>query len=325
LLDRGAGVVQDQTMPLRPEIISRQMFGHLSTFVAVAETLSFRQAAEIVGRSQPAVTSQINQLEQLLGVRLLVRTTRQVRLTAAGAELLSRAKKLLTETHRLVRDMQSHADLLTGQVVASFAPTIAISLVPRVLSAFENEYPGIRVMLREDLGPEMFEEVQTGRVDFGIGPYSRVPDRLTFKPIFEQEFFLILPATHPLAIRGHARVDDMADLNLLCSAAGSTAREMLDEATQAEGIVIRPKYEALQYPTLFALASAGFGATVMPAVNPDLLEALGLKAVPFRGVRLARSIGMITRRDEALAPAAAAFVRLLLLTAEQEGDQLGLG
>lgn len=312
-------------MPLRTELISRQMFGHLTTFVAVAETLNFRRAAETVGRSQPAVTSQINQLEQLLGVRLLARTTRQVRLTAAGAELLERAKKLLTETHRLVRDIQSQAGLVTGQVVASFSPTIAISLVPRVLGAFESEYPGIRVLLREDLGPEMIEAVQTGSVDFGIGPYSRVPDRLVFKAIFEQEFFLILPVTHPLAIRGHVRVRDLADLDILCSAVGTTAREVLDEAMQAEGLVIRPKYEALQYPTLFALASAGFGATVMPAVNPDMLGALGLKAVPFRGARLVRPIGMLARRDEALAPAAEAFVRLLLLTAEQEGDRLGLG
>lgn len=312
-------------MPLRTEVISRQMFGHLETFVAVAETLNFRRAAETVGRSQPAVTSQINQLEQLLGVQLLTRTTRQVRLTAAGAELLDRAKKLLTETHRLVRDIQSQAGLLTGQVVASFSPTIAVSLIPRVLSAFESEYPGIRVLLREDLGPEMIQAVQTGSVDFGIGPYKRVPERLAFKAIFEQEFFLILPAGHPLAIRGHVRIRDLAELDILCSAVGTTAREVLDEALQAEGIVVRPKYEALQYPTLFTLASAGFGATVMPAVNPDMLAALGLKAVPFRGARLTRPIGMIVRRDEALAPATEAFMRLLLLTAEQEGGRLGLG
>jgi DNA-binding transcriptional LysR family regulator len=311
-------------MSPNPELISRQIFGHLTTFVAVAETLNFRRAAEVVGRSQPAVTAQINQLEELLGVRLLVRTTRQVRLTSAGAELLSRARKLLSETHRLVSDLQSQAGLVSGQVIASFSPTIAVSLVPRVLRAFEHEHPGIHVLLREDLGPEMFAAVQTGGVDFGIGPYARVPEQLVFQAIFEQEFFLILPVGHPLALKGHARVRDLADLNILCSATGTTAREVLEDAARAEGIVIRPKYETLTYPTLFALASAGFGAIVMPTVDPDMLEAFGLKAVPFRGARLARPIGMIVRRNEALAPAADAFVKTLLLIAEQEGHQLGL-
>lgn len=312
-------------MTLRPEHASRAIFSRLPAFVAVAESLNFRRAAEAVGRSQPAVTSQINQLEDLLGVRLLVRTTRQVRLTAAGAELLERAKKLLTETERLVEDIQSQAGLLKGQVVASFSPTIAVGLIPPVLGAFESEYPGIRVLIREDLGAPMFESVATGSVDFGIGPYYRVPDRLQFKPIFDQEFFLILRQDHPLAIRGHARVRDLASLDLLWPAVGSTAREVLDKATQAEDIVIRPKYEALQYPTLFVMAAAGFGATVMPAVSPDLLTAMKLKAIPLRGTRLTRPMGIITRRDEALAPAAEAFVRILLLTAERESHRLGLG
>lgn len=310
-------------MALRPETLTPSIFRRLGTFVAVAETLSFRRAAEMVGRSQPAVTAQINQLEDALGVKLLVRSTRQVRLTAAGAELLERAKRLLAESERLVRDIQSQAGLLTGQVVASFSPTIAVSLVPRVLAAFEVEHPGIRVMLREDLAPQMFEAIRNGVVDFGIGPYRPVTEELGFEPIFEQEFSLIIRMDHPLAIRGHARVRDLATIDVLCSAVGTTAREVLDDATQAEGITVRPKYETLQYPTLFALAAAGFGGTVMPAVNPDVLPTMGLKAVPFRGRRLARAIGLISRRGEALAPGAQAFVRLLLLTAEQESHRLG--
>jgi len=304
--------------------VPRQFFGHLATFVAVAETLSFRNAAEILGRSQPGISAQIRQLEDYLGIELLVRTTRQVRLTAAGAELLDRAKKIMTETQRLVSDIQAQGGIQGGQIVVSFSPTTAVSLIPPVLTAFVEEYPGVRVLLREDLGAEQIEAVQTANADFGVGPYYRVPEALRFEPVFEQEFFLIVRADHPLAFRGHIRVKELVDVDLLSSSFGTTAREVLDEALRKEGITLAPRFEALQYPTLFTLAASGFGGTVMPLVNRNMLTALGLKAIPFRGTRISRTIGIITRRGEEPAPAANAFIRLLLLIAEQEGRNLGL-
>jgi DNA-binding transcriptional LysR family regulator len=303
--------------------LPRQLFGQLATFIAVAETLSFRRAAEIMGRSQPAITTHIQQLEDYLGIALFVRTTRHVRLTAAGAELLERAKKILVETRRLMEDMRSQVGMMNGQVVASFSPTTAVSLTPRVLTAFVAKYPGIRVQLREDLGSEMLEAVATAEVDFGIGPY-RVPEALSFQPLFEQEFFLIVHGDHPIAIRGHARLAELADLDILCSSEGTTARAVLEKALRAAGIPLRPRFEALEYPTLFTLAASGFGVAVMPLVNLSLLNGLNLRAVPFRGTRLFRTIGLISRRGEAFSPPVDAFVQVLVQTIQREGRDLGL-
>ncbi len=304
--------------------LPRQIYGQLATFVTVAETLSFRRAAELLGRSQPAVSAHVKELEAYVGVALLTRTTRQVRLTAAGAELFDRAKKVLTETRRLVSDIQSQAALLKGQVVASFSPTTAFSLTPAVLKAFVQDYPGIRVELREELGTEMLDSVQSGDADVGIGPYHNVPDTLSFRPLFEQEFFVIVRSDHPLALRGHARISDLNDLDMLWSPTGTTAREVLEQAVRGAGIVVDTRFEAVQYPTLFALAAAGFGATVMPLVSMDLLRGLNLSAVPFRDTRIFRTVGLITRRGEAFSPSVNAFVHVLVETAEREGRGLGL-
>jgi len=304
--------------------LPRQLLGHLATFVTVAETLNFRHAAEILGRSQPAISAHVKELEAYVGVALLVRTTRQVRLTAAGAELLDRARRILVDTKRLVGDIQSQAALLKGQVVASFSPTTAFSLTPRVLTTFVRDYPGIRVELREELGPEMLHAVQSGAADIGIGPYRDVPDALSFRPLFEQEFFLIVRSDHALAIRGYARLAELAELDVLCSSIGTTARAVLEEALRSAGIAFNARFEALQYPTLFSLAAANFGAAVMPLVSQDLLRGLDLRAVPFRDARLFRTVGLITRRDEAFSPAVNAFVHVLIETAVSEGRQLGL-
>jgi len=307
------------------ELLSQSIFTRrLSTFVVVAETLSFRQAAAMIGRSQPAVTAQIQQLEEFLGVSLFIRSTRQVRLTGAGAELLERSKKLLVETDRLVSDFRSHAMVSKGQVVVSFSPTVAFGLFPPTLKAFEQEYPNVRVLLREDLGPEMFAALQMATVDFGIGPYHNVPDTLEFQGIFEQDFFLILRKEHPLSIRGYARFSDLTSMDLLCSAIGSTARAVLDEAFKSNGLTFKPKYEALQYPSLFSMTAAGFGATVMPIVNADLLAAMNLKAIPVRGIRMSRTVGLITRKGEDLSPASTAFLRIVRLTVDLERVRLGL-
>ena len=298
-------------MDIDQKIASRPIIGHLATFIAVAETSSFRRAAERVGRSQPAVTAQIHQLEALLGVQLFVRTTRHVQMTPVGEELLSRAKQLVIETDQLVRDFQDRADLERQRLSVSVSPTVASGLMAGFLAAFETDHPKVTVSIREDLGPDMVEALETGAVDFGIGPYSEVPKRLEFRPLFRQPFFLILRRDHPLCAAGAVRIADLQSLDLLCPAKGTTARSVLDEVAAEKEIAIRPKYEALQYHTLISMVTAGLGVTVMPMTSRAFLDALELEALSFEDADLRRDVGLLTRRDHALAPVARDFIDLL--------------
>jgi DNA-binding transcriptional LysR family regulator len=307
-------------MPIRPNIASRPVIGQLATFIAVAETRSFRRAAERVGRSQPAVTAQINQLEAMLGVQLFTRTTRQVRTTPVGDALLVRAKRLVAETDQLIRDFQDRADLESRRITVSVSPTVAAGIMARLLVAFEADHPKVTVSIREDLGPDMVEGLETGSVDFGVGPYGSVPKQLQFQPLFRQTFFLILRRDHPLARRRKARLADLEGLDLLCPARGTTARSVLEEAVAAAGMDIRPKYEALQYHTLIGMVAAGLGGTVMPMTSRPLLDALGLKALAIADADLSRDVGLLTRRDQELSPVATAFVDLLFRTAKESSN-----
>ena len=310
------------TAPVRR--VPPQMLGHLTTFVAVAELLNFRQAARALARSQPAVTAQIHQLEGELGTKLFHRSTRNVRLTPQGETLLVRARKLLADAAGVVDEVRAEQGGGGRRIAVSFSPTLAVSLVPDILARVSCEMPRLRLLLREDLGAEMFAAVQTGAVDFGIGPYIRVPSGLDFRPILEQELYLIFKDTHPIARNAAPRVRDLEALDILCSARGSSARDVLDRAAMAEGFVVRPRYEALQYPTLFSLASAGLGVTVMPKVDSRILEALSLVARPLSDRRLRRTIGVISRREERLSPDADAIIDTLLRLAGEEGLTNGL-
>lgn len=306
-------------MVLRPNLAARSIIGHLTTFVAVAETRSFRAAAEQIGRSQPAVTAQVNQLEALLGVRLFTRTTRQVTPTLAGRELLERAKRLVVETDELVRDFQSHGELTSGRVALSASPTVAIGLLSRALVHFEQEYPGIAVSIREDFADEMFEALSTGHVEIGIGPYAEVPERLVFRPVLEQPFLLIVPRGHALARRRRLKFRELEGEPMVCPTRGTTARSLIERAARQAGFALTVKCDTMQYQTVASMVAAGLGITVMPLVDRRVLAALDLVALPFADLDLYREIGVISRRNEEPSASAQAFLALLSrLTADVE-------
>ncbi|TFF24859.1 LysR family transcriptional regulator [Jiella endophytica] len=302
----------------------RQIIGLIATFVAVAELGSFKRAAEVIGRSPSAVTTQINQLEELLGVRLLVRTTRNVRLSSAGEQFLGRGRRLLNETERLIRDFRGQGDKLAGKVELSVSPTIAVSLVPKVLHLLSDEHPDVKITLYEGLRDDVLNSVERGAVDFGIGPYADVPQSLSFERIFEQLFHLILPEKHPIARRGFATPADLHGLDLLCASTGATARAVLEEIARDAGLTVIPRYETLQYPTLYALVAGGLGATVMPVVDPNFLAASRLVAVPFQGRKVSRTIGIISRRGEPITAVSQLFIRAIQETALRYRDHFQL-
>ena len=270
------------------------------------------------------MTDQINRLETLLEVRLLVRTTRSMRLTEAGEKFLARGRRLLNDTNKLVADFKEDNIRFTGRHVVAVSPTIAVSLMPTTLNTIANSQPGLMISLMEALRTEMLQLVESGAVAFGIGPYEDVPDALVFRPVFKQEFRLIVPEKHPIAARGYARPDDLRNIDMMCPSVGSTARYVLDELTRTAGFRVVPRYETLQYPTLFALVAAGLGATVMPIVDPTLLSASRLVALPFEDRMVTRTMGVISRRGEAETAASTLVIQTLLKTAMTNRDRLGL-
>lgn len=312
-------------MVVKADAGSRQIVNFLTSFVAVVETRSFRRAADLIGRSQPSVTAHVAQLEELLGVPLISRTTRQVVPTAAGKALLSRAKTLIQDTERLVRDFQNQDLLMQGRLSVSVSPTVCARLMPRFLGLFQSEHPHVLVSFREDMRDEMIEALQVGKAEIGVGPYNRIPDSLTFEPLINQPFFLIMHRDHPLAGAGRVHMRDLENADLICPPRGMTARDILDQALQQQGITIKPKHEAAQFITLAGMVSLGLGVTVMPLSNRRMLEAFDLIALPFADADIVRVVGVVTHSHEPLSPPAAAFKDLLFKNSCSEGELLEEG
>ena len=176
---------------------------------------------------------------------------------------------------------------------------------------------GISVSIREDFGDEMFEALQTGHVELGLGPYANVPERLAFEPILEQPFLLIVPRGHALARRRRLRFAELEGQPLVCPAKGTTARALIEKAAREQGFGLTVKCDTMQYQTVASMVAAGLGITVMPVVDQRILSALDLVALPFADLDLYREVGIISRRHEALSASAHAFLDLVtVLTAD---------
>jgi DNA-binding transcriptional LysR family regulator len=142
----------------------------IQTFLTVAEMRSFRRAADQVKRSQSAVSMQIRQLEEQLGVALFHRTTRSVKLTSEGEKLVGSAKKAIGEMENGIRDLLEAADSRRDHVTIACSPTIAPRQLPPILMRFVADYPRINIILKELKSQDLFESIRRGEADFGIGP-----------------------------------------------------------------------------------------------------------------------------------------------------------
>ncbi|MFB6465038.1 LysR family transcriptional regulator [Bradyrhizobium tunisiense] len=284
----------------------------IQTFILVATHLSFRYVADLTFRSQSAVSNQIKQLEEQVGVTLFRRTTRKVRLTPEGQQLLEGAHLAIRTIDASVREIRETIDIRRGRVMIACSPTIASARLAKILSLFEDHYPSIRVIVREQNPPDLFNSVRGGEVDFAIGPVIKDPE-LSFQVILKERLFAIVPRTLLPTTQKAVTVTQLATMPLLLLNRASALRELLNQAFNSVGIELQTKFEFSQAQTLISMANAGLGAAILPkCVVPSGTNAK-VQVLAIREPSLARDIALITRKGYVLSPASG---RLALLSQE---------
>jgi DNA-binding transcriptional LysR family regulator len=186
-------------------------FRALRYFVAVAEELHFTRAAERMYIAQPALSEQIRKLEGELGVELLRRTTRKVELTAAGEELLLRARRILAEADEALADASRAARGESGSIRVATGATAGVELVPSVLRAFREERPMVHVDLRQIDWTDYSGGLRDGSVDTAFVWLPFEHDELTFEALREEPRVVALQAAHPLAAQRELRAEQFVD------------------------------------------------------------------------------------------------------------------
>lgn len=285
---------------------------HLMALSAVAEHRSFRAAAAALHLSQPAVTARIKALEERIGVPLFHRTTRFVRPTAEGERLLASATRLIGDLRAALEEMRQEATLSRGRVTVAAPPSVASTLLPRVMTEFRADYPGVEVVPLDVRSDTVIGLLAQGGADLGILSDLPPDAALSFEPAFDDEILAVLPRSHPLA-RCHAiGLAALAGLPLLVPPRGPTLRSAIEDAFAAAGLPWHLAHEAFSPLTLVGLAEAGFGATFLPTLYVPRFNLSGCRLLRIEGLPLVRRMGIARRADRAEAPSVATLRAFML-------------
>jgi DNA-binding transcriptional LysR family regulator len=249
-------------------------------FVAVAEELHFGRAAQRLRMAQPGLSQQIKSLEHLLGVRLLERTSRQVRLTAAGELLLQEGRRLVAQAER-VTDLVRRAGLgQLGTVAVAAIGSATYDVVPRLLREHRRRFPDVEVVLREMSTPAQVQALRGGEVDVGFLRLPADTAGLLAHTVREDRMALMLPDAHPLARKSRIRVRDLArePLILFPAAPRPSWADTVVAACREAGFEPIVAQEAMESATVVSFVAAGVGV----ALVPEGLKVLARPGVAFR-------------------------------------------
>lgn len=255
----------------------------LRYFVAVAEELHFRRAAERLHIAQPAVSKQVLNLEKELGVQLLYRDKQRVRLTDAGRAFLEEAKKALEHAERAIDVANSAAKGKIGYLTVGFVSPATLSVLPRTVKVFQEHYPGVELELCRMTTAEQIEALHDGRIQAGLArePAFYEDDALDSKTVLREPLVLALPEAHPFSAEQQVSLSKLANEPfMMFSRPGEPGLyEKYRQAFRSAGFT--PKKVVKDTPHIQAIlgfVAEGFGLMLMPAS----LQKLGRSGVVFR-------------------------------------------
>jgi DNA-binding transcriptional LysR family regulator len=288
-------------------------------FLAVAETLSFRKAAEQMHMAQPPLSQAIMRLEALLEARLFERSPRGVRLTPAGVVFKMEAVRLLNQASRALERTQRAGRGELGTVHVGFIGPAMIELLPKVIRAFRERFAGVELTLHEGSSMQVAGMLKSDTIDIGflVTPAELEADVAT-EVIVVDTLMAVLPAGHRLSGEASIRLEDLADdAFVLFSAQGvPTLSSRIAVLCRQAGFEPRIVQEAVQISTVLGLAAGGLGVSILPGS----IGALATGAVVWKPIiadadLLRVKISAAYRRDR-LSDAAQAF----LMTARLHAD-----
>lgn len=253
----------------------------LRSFVAVAELSSFSRAAEELHLAQPAVSQQVRRLERELGAELLERSTRRVRLTEAGERLLPRARGILAEIARAEEEVRLLRSGLLGSVAVGFVGTATYDLLPRVARSVGERLPGVRLELYgEQLTPELFDGLLSGRLDIAVLRDPAPDPALDVRSLRQERLVAALPSGHPASDTATVSLADLRDDTFVTHPSGhrSVMYDAVMQACRQVGFQPREIVEVRETSTLVTFVAAGIGV----ALVPEPVRSLSLDGVVYR-------------------------------------------
>ncbi|MCY3510660.1 LysR family transcriptional regulator [Klebsiella michiganensis] len=284
--------------------------GNLATFRLVVQRGSFSAAADLLGLSQPAVSLQIRQLEQFLQTRLLERTGRGIKATAAGIALLAHSERIELAVGAAVQSVSEFNRDISGSITLGTGATACIHLLPPLLQTLHQDHPLLTVRVTVGNTLEVVRAIEENRLDLGLCTLPANGRSLAVTPVLDEEFVGIFSDAQddppsPLT------PEVLQSLPLIAFEAGSGTRELIDGWFRHNGMMVVPVMQLGSIEAIKRMVRAGLGYSIVPRMAvEDPQDRVGLN-VQSLTPRLYRQLGIVMRQDKIISKGIAEVLRLL--------------
>ncbi|SIQ44120.1 LysR family transcriptional regulator, hydrogen peroxide-inducible genes activator [Rhizobium sp. RU35A] len=289
----------------------------LRYFEALARHGHFGRAAESCSVSQPALSVQVKELEEMLGVELLERSSRQVRLTGFGEEFVLRVREILRQVDELGDLARASRRQLVGRLRIGIIPTIAPYLLPAMVAGLTRDNDALDIHLRETVTPKLIEELLDGRLDTAIVALPVSEPQLTEVALFEESFLLVRPAED--AGKPVPNRETLREMRLLLLEEGHCFRDQALSFCNIGAGTVRPRelLDGSSLTTLVQMVGAGIGITLIPEIAvPVETRSAPVSIARFEDPQPTRTIGMIWRKTSPIAPQLSGIAEVVRSCAE---------
>ncbi|TDT78127.1 LysR family transcriptional regulator [Litoreibacter halocynthiae] len=273
---------------------------HLKYFEALAHHGHFGRAADVCSISQPALSVQMKELEQILGAPLVERSTRKIRLTRLGEEFAVRAREVLRSVDELSDLARASRNELSGPFRIGIIPTIAPYLLPAFVKRLSKHHPDLDPHPREAVTQRLIDDLLDGRLDAAIVALPVSEASLTEVALFDEDFVLVRPLAD--ADKPVPSSDKLREMRLLLLEEGHCFRDQAISYCNLSSSLPRDLMEASSLSTLVQMVGAGIGVTLIPEMAvPIETRSAAVSVARLPKPQPSRTIGMVWRNTNPLA------------------------
>ena len=288
----------------------------MRVFITVADKKNFSKAAKALSLTQPAVSFQIQTLEQYYQTMLFDRVNRHVKLTAAGELLLDYAIHMNNLQAELERNMQQLTGHVKGELLIGASTTIGEYILPYVVGSFKQDYPDVNVTIQIMNTKDIGTAVSNKTFDLGIieGPLKPQDSMKTYK-FLEDELVLAMPADHPLAAKGSITLEELKTLPYITREPGSGSRLIFEQALIDADFDIEDLNIVMELGSTTSIKSAIMGglgiSTISKWAIQDLVKTGKVVALNIEGLTLTRNFNIILNTEKFQSEATGKFLDFL--------------
>lgn len=280
------------------------------SLLAVAQHGAITTAARALGVTQPALSRRIQQLEEMIGAPLLLRSRHGVALTEAGRLTVREGQELVERLERLRQQVQAHQRLELGVVRVGGGATAVAFILPAMIASFKQRHPNVRFQVREQGSREVESDVREERLELGIATLPVRSEEFEMLAVRDDRIVLVAGKSHPLARYGSISAHRLQGSSLVGFEAGSEIRNLIDAALADAGVNMPVTMELRSIPAILEMVARTDSLAFVSQLGAQHLGP-DVRVLELRDLRISRQLALIGKLGRPLSPAGAAFAELV--------------